>query len=179
MMSDRPAVNQEKDIMVGLIISALVMSALFLTPMTVLQASSKGLKLYLAVNTNLRSQDIGIETYQNGRNIYDHDGFMNTGSNEYTLNYPNGLIDTGQFEVCINTNDGRFCGDGYNSEERRPESVFINAQEGRNFGSVPDDSQSQSQASSQEQETSQSQSQSQGGTTIINCPANARCVIEN
>lgn len=168
--------------MVGLIISGLVMSSILLTSTTVLQASSKGLKLYLTVDTNLRSQDIGIETYQHGDNIYGHNGFMSTGSNEYTLNYPSGRVDTGQFEICINTNDGRFCGNGYNSEESRPESVFINAQEGTNFGSVPqqqDDSQSQSQASNQEQETSQSQSQTQGDTIIYNCPANARCVIEN
>lgn len=152
------------------------MSGVLLTSTTVLQASSTGLKLHLAVDTNLRSQDIGIETYQDGRNIYDHDGFMNTGSNEYTLNYPNGLVNIGQFEICINTNDGRFCGDGFNSQESRPESVFINAQEGRNFGSVPEQEDSQDQAQVQDQD--QSQSQSQGGTTIINCPQNAECVTQ-
>lgn len=171
-----------KIVTVGLIISGLVVSGILLTSTTLLQASSTGLKLYLTVDTNLRNQDIEIETYQRGDNIYGHNGFMITGSNEYTLNYPNGLIDTGSFQVCINTNDGRFCGDGNNSEQKQPENVFINAYEGRNFGSVPetDVSTSQSQASSQEveQETSQSQSQSGGDTIIYNCPANARCVIE-
>ena len=36
-----------------IIISALVVSSLLLTPSTALQASSKGLKLYLTVDTNL------------------------------------------------------------------------------------------------------------------------------
>ena len=166
--------------MIG-IISAVYITATATATVSNAYAGEKGLKLYLTVDTNIRNQDIGIETYQHGRNIYSHDGFMNAGLNEYTLNYPNGFIDIGQFQICIQTNDGRFCGDGFNSEEKRPENVFINANEGRNFGSVPqqqDDSQGQSQASNQEQLTSQSQSQTQGDTIIYNCPANSRCVIE-
>ena len=55
---------------VGLIIiSALVMSSMLLTPSTALQASSKGLKLYLTVDTNLNDDD-RINTYQYGESLY-------------------------------------------------------------------------------------------------------------
>ena len=51
---------------VGLIIvSALVISIIALTPLTALKASSKGLKLYLTVDTNL-NDDVRINTYQYG-----------------------------------------------------------------------------------------------------------------
>ena len=47
---------------VGLIlISALVIFSIVLTPSTALQASSKGLKLYLTVDTNL-NDDVRIYT---------------------------------------------------------------------------------------------------------------------
>jgi hypothetical protein len=42
-----------------IIISLLVMSSMVLTPLTALQASSKGLKLYLTVDTNL-NDDVRI-----------------------------------------------------------------------------------------------------------------------
>ena len=56
---------------VGLIIiSALVMSSIALTPpSTALLASSKGLKLYLTVDTNLNDDD-RINTYQYGESLY-------------------------------------------------------------------------------------------------------------
>jgi hypothetical protein len=73
---------------IGLIlISALVMASIALTPLTVLQASSKGLKLYLTIDTNL-NDDVIINTYQYGDRVYTHDGFVNRGKNEITLQYP-------------------------------------------------------------------------------------------
>ena len=153
------------------------MGSIALTPPTALLASSKGLKLYLTVDTNL-SDDVMINTYQHGDRVFTHDAVIHSGSNKITLQYPSGLIDTGEFRICVMSNnyDESACGTGYNSEAKRPEHLFINlfAKENRNSPNVDvDDSQAQSQ--SQDNEQSQSQSQS---TTIINCPPDSRCVIE-
>ncbi|HZA68169.1 MAG TPA: hypothetical protein VE548_00605, partial [Nitrososphaeraceae archaeon] len=59
-----------KILTIGLIIiSTLVMSSITLPPSTVLQASSKGLKLYLAIETNL-NDDVRINTYQYGDRVH-------------------------------------------------------------------------------------------------------------
>jgi hypothetical protein len=46
-----------------------------------------------------------------------------------TLQYPGGLIDTGEFRICVRSNnyDESACGTGYNSEPKQPEHVFINS----------------------------------------------------
>src|SRR5918996_6217480 len=125
---------------VGLIIvSALVISIIALTPLTALQASSKGLKLYLIVDTNL-NDDVRINTYQYGDRVYTHNAVIHSGSNEVTLQYPSGLIDTGEFRVCIRSNnyDKSACGTGYNSEAKQPEHVYINlfTKESRNSPNI-------------------------------------------
>ena len=94
-----------KIFVVGMIIvSALVMSSIVLTPSTALQASSKGLKLYLTVDTNL-NDDVRINTYQQGDRVFTHDAVIHSGSNEVTFQYPSGLIDTGEFRVCVRAID--------------------------------------------------------------------------
>jgi hypothetical protein len=60
-----------------IIISALAMASMVLTPSTALQASSKGLKLYLTVDTNLNDEVI-ISTYQYGNRVFTHDAFIHT-----------------------------------------------------------------------------------------------------
>ena len=85
-----------------IIISALVISSIVLTPPTLLMASSKGLKLYLTVDTNLNDNVI-INTYQHGDRIFTHDAVIHSGSNEVTLQYPSGLIDAGEFRICLRT----------------------------------------------------------------------------
>ena len=104
-------------------------------------------------------------------------------ANEVTLQYPSGLIDTGEFRICVRANsyDESACGTGYNSEAKQPEHVFINLfiKENRNPSNVSDDSQAQSQSQHNEQSQSQSQNNNQEQTTtIINCPPDSRCVIE-
>ena len=79
-------------------IFALVMSSIALIPSTALQASGKGLKLYLTIDTNLNG-DIIISTYQYGDRVFTHDAVIHSGSNEITLQYPSGLIDTGEFRI--------------------------------------------------------------------------------
>ncbi|MGC1135204.1 MAG: hypothetical protein WA941_20420 [Nitrososphaeraceae archaeon] len=88
---------------VGLIIIfALAMASMILTPPTALQASSKGLKLYLTIDTNL-NDDVRISTYQYGDRVFTHNAIIHSGSNEVTLQYPSGLIDTGEFRICAST----------------------------------------------------------------------------
>jgi hypothetical protein len=163
-----------------IIVSTLVMSSITLSPSTALQASSKGLKLYLTVDTNL-NDDVRINTYQHGDRVFTHDASIHSGFNEVTLQYPSGLIDTDEFRICVRSNnyDESACGTGYNSEAKRPEHLFINlfAKENRNSPNVDVDSQAQSQDQDNEQSQSQSQNNEQT-TTIINCPPDSRCVIE-
>jgi hypothetical protein len=99
------------------------------------------------------------------------------------LQYPSGLIDTGEFRICVRANnyDESACDTGYNSEDKRPENVFISlfVDDVRNAPNVGSDSQAQSQSQDNEQSQSQSQSQiNEQTTTIINCPPDSRCVIE-
>ncbi|MGH9982760.1 MAG: hypothetical protein ACRD8W_02240 [Nitrososphaeraceae archaeon] len=167
---------------VGLIIiSALVMGSMVLTPSIALQASSKGLKLYLTVDTNL-NDDVIINTYQYGDRVFTHDAVIHSDSNVVTLQYPSGLIDTDEFRICVRTMnyDKSACDTGYNSEAKQPEHLFISlfADENRNSPNAEVDN---SQAQSHNQDNEQSQSQSQNNeqtTTIINCPPDSRCVIE-
>jgi hypothetical protein len=90
---------------VGLIIIfALAMASMILTPLTALQASGKGLKLYLTIDTNL-NDDVRISTYQYGDRVFTHNAIIHSGSNEITLQYPNGLIDTGEFRICVRSDN--------------------------------------------------------------------------
>ena len=52
-----------------IVVFTLILSSIALTPTTPLQASSKGLKLYLTVDTNL-NDDVRINTYQHGESLY-------------------------------------------------------------------------------------------------------------
>jgi hypothetical protein len=156
-----------------IIISALIMSNIVITPPTSLLASSKGLKLYLTVDTNL-NDDVRINTYQYGDRVFTHDALIHSGSNEVTLQYPGGLIDTGEFRVCVRADnyDESACVTGYNSEAKQPEHLFINlfVEENRNSSNAGDvDSQAQSQSQNNNQEQT---------TTIINCPLDSKCVIK-
>src|ERR671919_2218004 len=129
-----------------IIISAQVMASITLTPPATLYASSKGLKLYLTLDTNLNG-DVRINTYQYGDRIFTHNAVIHLGSNEVTLQYPSGLVDTGEFRVCVRSNnyDESACNTGYNSEAKQPERLFINlfVEENRNLSNVNVDSQAQ------------------------------------
>jgi hypothetical protein len=161
-----------------IIISTLVMASIALTPSTALQASSKGLKLYLTVDTNL-NDDVRINTYQHGDRFFTHDASIHSGFNEVTLQYPSGLIDRDEFRICVRSNnyDESECGTGYNSEAKRPEHVSYFIEENRNSPNADVDSQAQSQDQDNEQSQSHSQNNEQI-TTIINCPPDSRCAIE-
>lgn len=68
------------------------MASISLTPPTAVQASSKGLKLYLTIKTNL-NDDVRINTYQYMGIVHTHNAAIHSDSNEVTLQYPSGLID--------------------------------------------------------------------------------------
>jgi hypothetical protein len=85
-----------------IVVFTLVLSSIALTPTTALQASSKGLKLYLTVDTNL-NDDVRINTYQHGDRVFTHNADIHSGSNEVTLQYPSGLIDTGINDMTDNS----------------------------------------------------------------------------
>jgi len=71
------------------------------------------------------------------------------------------------------------CGTGYNSEAKQPEHLFVNLFAEENINSPNADVNSQAQSQNQDNEQSQSQSQNnEQTTTIINCPPDSRCVIE-
>jgi hypothetical protein len=153
------------------------MSSVLLVQSAVLRAaSSKGFNLHLTVDTNLKRQDIGIITQQYGNETYSHNGFLHTGRNEYTLQYPNNVVDSGPFVICIDIGfEWLYCGDGYNAEEKRPENAYIKAIEYGLNEKIREEEQQEQQEEEQSQSQSQSQSQDQ---TVIVCPANARCIIE-
>jgi hypothetical protein len=51
-----------------------------------------------------------------------------SGSNEVTLQYPDGLIENDRFRICVKSLnfDKSSCDSGFNGEEKRTEHVFIN-----------------------------------------------------
>src|ERR671919_737308 len=108
---------------------------------------------------------VGINTYQYGDRVYTHNAVIHSGSNEITLQYPSGLIDTGEYRICVRAMDydESACATGYNSEAKQPEHVFINlfAEESRNSPNINDDNQAQSQSQDNEQSQSQSQNNNQ------------------
>jgi hypothetical protein len=70
---------------VGLIIvSVMIVTSMVPNIPTVVQASSKGLKLHLTVDANLNG-DVIISTYQYGNRVFTHDAVIHSGSNEVTL----------------------------------------------------------------------------------------------
>ena len=52
------------------------------------------------MDTNL-NDDVRINTYQHGDRVFTHEAVIHPGLNEVTLQYPSGLIDTGEFRVCV------------------------------------------------------------------------------
>jgi hypothetical protein len=88
----------------------------------------KGLKVYLTIDSNQRSQDAFVTTYQYGDIVSSGPNiFVNQGTSEETLTYQSGQVDEGEFRICVRLNDGvEGCGNGYNSPEKKPEYVNIN-----------------------------------------------------
>ena len=164
---------------VGLIIiSAVIMSSIILTPSITLLASSKGLKVYLTVDTNL-NDGVQINTYQYDDKVFTHHAFVHSGTNEVDLQYPKGLIDTGEFRVCVKADqyDRSNCEYSYNSVEKKPESLTIPLFVKDVSDSPNTDSQAQSQSQSNDNTNTNTNANSQSQTTIM-CPENRDCVIQ-
>jgi hypothetical protein len=56
--------------------------------------------------------------------------WINQGVTQITLQYDDGLIHTGEFRICVEIYDGieSSGGNGYNSEEKKPEYISVNVQ---------------------------------------------------
>ena len=142
-------------------------------------ATSKGLKVDLEVASDYGSQNAQVDTFQDDRFISTHDQFIDQGSWIYGLQYEKGDINNGPFEVCVFLISDQIesCGNGYNSEEKKPENVFVDL----TSGSVPtaleppteNNAASAASSSSDNENTNASQSQ-----TVVVCPAGEKCVIE-
>lgn len=146
-----------------------VLSSIALPPSTSLQASSKGLKLYLTVDSNQGSQDGTIQTSQYGRVVDTRLQYITQGNYQYELRYQKGQVDNGDFQICVTLNNGvNNCNTGYDGPEKKPEYVTVNLYRDVVPQASDNDAQSQSQSSSNNNNNENLQSQSQS-TTIYIC----------
>lgn len=154
---------------VGLIIvSVMIVTSTVLNISTVVQASSKGLKLYLTVNSNQGSQDGTIQTSQYGKVVDTRLRYITQGNYQYELRYQKGQVDNGDFHICVMLNNGvNNYSTGYNGPEKKPVYVHVNL-----HGETNDNTESQSQAQSSNNENnnnnalSQSQNKRQRFTSV-------------
>jgi hypothetical protein len=127
----------QKVTVIGLLVTALII----LTITDLQSVHSKGLKVLLAVNTDLENQSARVDTFQFGHMLAVSGQFINNGATNIELHYADGLIKKGaSFEVCV-TAEGdnlRSCGTGYNSEKSKPEYVSV-----RLYSSIPQTQQPQ------------------------------------
>ena len=149
-----------------IVVFTLVLSSIALTPTTALQASSKGLKLYLTVDSNQGSQDGTIQTSQYGQVVDTRLQYITQGNYQYELRYQKGQVDNGDFQICVTLNNGvNNCSNGYNGSEKKPVYVHVNLRGETNDNT---ESQSQTQSSNNENNNNNALSQSQE-TTIYIC----------
>lgn len=128
----------------------------------------KGLKVFVTINTNLVSQPVYLDTFQFGQFVGSFDSYMNNGASETVIQFENGEMQTGDFEICAIADEGmKQCATGYNGEEKEPEYMTIGIYSNNTpqpvYGNQP---QSQAQSSNNENNNALSQSQ---GTTIYIC----------
>jgi hypothetical protein len=138
---------------------------------------AKGLKVYLTVDSNQRSQQGTIQTSQYGRVVDTRFDWIPQGTTQLTLNYQESQIDNGEFQICISLEDiVSGCGNGYDSEEKKPEHVTVSMHSSHVLlGELNGNSQSQSQNSNNENNNNNALSQSQE-TKIIICTTEKGCI---
>jgi hypothetical protein len=136
---------------------------------------AKGLKVYLTVDSNQRSQEGTIRTYQYDRVVNTRLDWIEQGITQLTLNYQEDQIDNGEFQICVKLWDGlEGCDNGYDGQEKKPENVYVNIHRMNVPVENEGNAQSQSQSSNNQNENNNAQSQSQE-TKIIICTAEAGC----
>ena len=146
-----------------IVVCTLVLSSIVLNPTTALQASSKGLKLYLTVDSNQGSQDGTIQTSQNGRVVDTRLQHITQGNYQYELRYRKGQVDNGDFQICVTLNNGvNNCNTGYDGPEKKPVYVHVNL-----HGETYDNTESQSPAQSSNNENNNNNALSQSQETTI------------
>jgi hypothetical protein len=159
-------------LIITIVVVALISSSVTFQQQQLVYA--KGLKVFLTIDTNQRSQDVRIETYQHGNQINTRTGFTNTGITELTLQYAEGLIETGDFRICVTAlSDNLYaCGNGYNSEEKKPEYVSVNLFRSLVYADEDANSNSASSSSSSSNSDSESNSASTSSASIENTNEN-------
>lgn len=159
-----------KTFAVGMIIISTVLMAT-----TTNDVFAKGLKVYLTVDSNQRSQEGTIRTYQYDQVVDTRFDWIPQGTTQLTLNYQEKQVENGEFQICITLEDSvSGCGNGYDSEEKKPEHVTVNIHSPHVLLGNEGDSQSQSQSSNNENDNNNALSQSQE-TKIIICTAEKGC----
>ena len=147
----------------GVVIAMIATLAAALIVMDV-YAGSKGLKVNLSIDSDRFVGSTQIRTYQFGNEVYDHTAVIERGYSDRTLSYPSGVVETGNFRICIEGS----CGNGYNSPDKKPEyvDIHISGTEPNEVGSEGQDY-SQAQSSSNTNENNNANTQSQSQTTQI------------
>jgi hypothetical protein len=143
------------------------------TTTTDIFASGKGLRVFLSVNTNLAAQDVKIITTQYDQRIQTNDGYMNNGYTQFELEYDKGMVENGEFKVCVHAPNGGIqeCTTGYNSKASRPEYLSVDLLGSNMPQQQQPQGQSQAQSSNNENTNDNALNQSQE-TTIYICKEN-------
>jgi hypothetical protein len=164
----------EKILLLVLIVSLVIVP-------TINEAYAKGLKVYLTVDSNQAAQDASVGTYQYGDRVSEEIHYINNGITEITLQYREGAIENGDFQICVAIHGLQRCATGHDSEEKKPEHVRVSLQTGDPTpipagGGGNDQAQSQSSKNENNNNNENSLSQSQA-TTIYICKENG-CVAQ-
>ena len=142
------------------LLAAAVVLAPTLLASDALAGGSKGLRVFLTINTNLVSQPVEIDTYQFDQFVAMHNSYIDNGITEIELNYEPGEVVNEEFELCaypMNT-ELEQCAFGYNTEEKEP--VYVTVDVYGSYAPQPVDQQNQNEnqnnnanGQSQEQKT--------------------------
>jgi hypothetical protein len=148
----------------SLLAAATILALTLLATDEVQAGGSKGLRVFLTVDTNLAGQPVEIDTYQFEQFIVTHESYMDNGITEIELNYNKGEVVNGEFELCVYamTANMEKCAFGYDGEEKAP--VYVTVDLYGSFAPQPienNQGNSQSQASSNNNENNNALSQSQ------------------
>lgn len=135
------------------------------------------------IDSNQRPQQAAIGTYQDGYRVSEEFYYINQGTTEITLQYREGAIENGEFDICVAVSGGiQGCGKGYDGPEKKPEYVRVNVhsdfvpvvEEEQNNGN----SQSQSQSSNNENNNENNNALSQSQETKIYICNEGGCKIQ-
>lgn len=94
------------------------------------------------------------------------------------MQYPEGAIENGDFQICVAIHGLQRCGAGYDSEAKKPEYVRVSLQTGDPTPMQLNDENSQSQSQSSSNENNNNNALSQSHETKIYICNDERCKIQ-